>query len=392
MAVIVCCYCQSVRVALAGCPAGRYINGTDTGGASPVCAPCPAGTFSSAPNSSVCTACPAGTFSSTTAAALCADCPAGRYGMASPDHSGIGLTTDACSGACTPGYACPQRSTNSTALLCPAGRFSPGGAGTCTPCTAGRWGALAGQSNATTGCAGVCAPGYACPAGSPSATPSSWQCPPGTYCPGGSSAWTLCSQTAPYSPAGAAASSACVSCAVVTSPVVQATASGRYGASTGASSCDGGLHGAYLCPDKDWLPWIDAAGVEGVNSCVKVCGCFALLCLALKLPASFMGHEVSGPWSPGQALAGAPVPTALYCPAHQDDASLLLQCAVAPPGQPETPVHSPHQPQVYQSLACSGPVTVVCAWPMPPVRRPWPPATGQKPTPPALHPELGPIC
>ena len=42
-------------------------------------------------------------------------CPAGRYGEAEE------LTKEGCSGKCSPGYYCPEGSTNSTAVACPSG-------------------------------------------------------------------------------------------------------------------------------------------------------------------------------------------------------------------------------------------------------------------------------
>jgi hypothetical protein len=69
-----------------------------------------------------------------TAAGTCTPCPAGTYGDAT------GLTTSACSGPTT-GYACVAGSVNSTPSACPVGRYSLAGAGACTPCAAGLYGA-----------------------------------------------------------------------------------------------------------------------------------------------------------------------------------------------------------------------------------------------------------
>ncbi len=81
-----------------------------------------------------------------------------------------------CPGLCAPGHACPSGSTNSTAQLCAPGSFSVGGAGVCTPCLAGKWSAVAGRSEP---CVSDCAVGHYCPAGSTNATAA--VCPAGRY-------------------------------------------------------------------------------------------------------------------------------------------------------------------------------------------------------------------
>jgi hypothetical protein len=99
-----------------------------------------------------------------------------------------GLTTPACTGPCDPGYQCPAGSANATAVACPAGKYSLGGAGSCTNCPAGVYGSMEGAVSSS--CTGPCDPGYACPAGSANATAVA--CPAGQYSTGGAGSCTSC--------------------------------------------------------------------------------------------------------------------------------------------------------------------------------------------------------
>lgn len=86
----------------------------------------------------------------------CYVCIAGTYG------SGFGANSSSCDGNCTAGYACAAGSTNATAALCPAGKYSLSGAGSCTNCSAGSYGDATGLN--TTACSGACPAGrYAFP-------------------------------------------------------------------------------------------------------------------------------------------------------------------------------------------------------------------------------------
>ncbi len=91
------------------CAPGQYLGPTFTTG----CLQCPPGSYSAGGAVGGCTLCPPGTFGNTT-----------------------GLTTPACSGNCSasPGYGCPAGSTNSSAVMCAAGRYSSIGAGSCSQC------------------------------------------------------------------------------------------------------------------------------------------------------------------------------------------------------------------------------------------------------------------
>ncbi len=81
-------------------------------------------------------------------------CAAGRW-------SGDMGRESECSANCSAGYVCPSGSSNSTASVCPAGRFSLSGAASCSACPSGTFGGtVALQSPA---CSGVCPAGYYCP-------------------------------------------------------------------------------------------------------------------------------------------------------------------------------------------------------------------------------------
>jgi hypothetical protein len=86
----------------------------------------------STPPPDFCAPGPAGTFSSDSIA--CQDCAAGRYGGTT------GLATSSCSGQCSAGYACPAGSTSATASRCPPGQYSLASAEICTACPAGTFG------------------------------------------------------------------------------------------------------------------------------------------------------------------------------------------------------------------------------------------------------------
>jgi hypothetical protein len=159
------CPAGSATATAVQCAAGRY----SLGGAG-VCTLCPAGLYgaSTGLTTTACTApCPAGRYGSDpglTLSTCTALCPAGTYG-ATP-----GLPTAQCSGLCTAGYACVAGSTSATAALCVAGKFSSAGSGMCKFCSAG----------------------YTCPAGSNSSTPADTICPAGKYSRAGDLSCTVC--------------------------------------------------------------------------------------------------------------------------------------------------------------------------------------------------------
>jgi hypothetical protein len=194
-----------VQTSSAACPLGRFTGtiygitcnlcplGTYNDGSSTDCPLCPAGTYgatmglTTAACSGNCTAgyaCREGTISSTpllfmcpvgkfsvAGAATCSLCPGGTYGATE------GVTTSACSGNCTAGYACPAGSTNATAMACPAGKYSAYRSGSCSQCPIGTYGSAPLMN--TSACSGNCTAGYHCAAESTSSTAA--RCPPGRY-------------------------------------------------------------------------------------------------------------------------------------------------------------------------------------------------------------------
>ncbi len=206
------------------------------GGPTITCSACPTGYYCPArvPAPIIC---PLGTFS-LGGVASCTPCSAGTYGASQ------GLQSSACSGPCPAGYRCSLGATNGTGSACPAGTYSMGGSATCSMCPVGRFGSTSALTSSS--CTGACTvPGFYCPAGSsrPSATP----CPAGTYGPNGTC--VVCPAASPYSAEGSTASANCTSC-------------------TGGS-CTGWV-GVYPCPSMGWTPWVDSLGVEGNNSCIAV--------------------------------------------------------------------------------------------------------------------------
>jgi hypothetical protein len=181
--------CSGACIAGYACPAGS------TSGTTLQCSP---GTYSLA-GAGVCTPCPSGRYGSSaglTSSSCTGLCSAGAFG------SVPGLTNADCSGPCAAGYICPVGSISPTAVACAAGSYSLSGAGACTPCPAGVYGATPVMASAL--CSGPCAAGFFCPTGSKNATAAA--CPAGSYSTGGAGVCTPC--PVPYS--STAASSVCV--------------------------------------------------------------------------------------------------------------------------------------------------------------------------------------
>lgn len=158
-------------------------------------------------------------------------------GGASPTWTPYIISATAYAAYCVyaAGYACPAGSTNSTTSICPPGTFSLAGAGACTPCAPGLYGATSGGTAPT--CSGPCAAGRF--GGSPGLTSPTCTgaCSAGYACPPGSTNSTvaMCSQGT-FSVSGAGVCAPC--------------AAGRFGASQGLPSptcsglCDPGSYGA----------------------------------------------------------------------------------------------------------------------------------------------------
>ena len=186
-------------------------------------------------------------------------CPAGSFGNLTAlssvttrlmDLGGdpVGETTAACAGLCAPGHYCPAGSTAATQRLCPAGRY----------------GAVAGLRNAE--CTALCARGHFCPAGSTSA--AAHKCPAGRY---GASEGLQTADCAADCAAGAGAD-------------VAAAASGKGSGGAGDGRCAPSVCArGYYCP----------AGSTQAQQ--RECGSAAFYCpegAALPTPVSAGYHSV----------------------------------------------------------------------------------------------------
>ena len=164
---------------------------------------CPAGFFCPM-GSATPTACPPGTFSNQVMlvdADNCTQCLSGSY------CSQTNLTQP--SGDCSRGYYCPRASSAAKMELCPRGSYCPAASSVPTPCPAGTYSnhtehtsvmqcsiCDAGRFCDVPGLvapSGPCSPGYYCPAGSNTSTPSQFICPRGLVCPAGSAEPLQCS-------------------------------------------------------------------------------------------------------------------------------------------------------------------------------------------------------
>ena len=107
------------------CNAGfTEINGT-------TCAPCPAGTYSTAGGPHACTACVAGKYKAVAGAGTCRNCRAGTY------SSAVAATANATCGPCPANSDAPAASAMATACACNQG-FAGTDGGPCVECLAGK--------------------------------------------------------------------------------------------------------------------------------------------------------------------------------------------------------------------------------------------------------------
>jgi hypothetical protein len=162
---------------------------------------CPSGTTVSNENP-----CPAGTYSDRTDLwdpSQCTTCPSAFYCIAASKLAD--LVT------CPQGYYCPVGTESATHYPCPTGTFGLSAglkADTeCSNCTAG--GSCGSGSSSTT----TCDPGFYCPAGTTTSTPTEYQAPAGSYI-GGSGAASQYDNTpcgyGNYCPLGATGPTVCV--------------------------------------------------------------------------------------------------------------------------------------------------------------------------------------
>ena len=171
---------------------------------------CPAGTFSNIPEASElsqCSTCPAGQFCASTgltapsgtcdpghyclagaisASPVASDCPAGYTCSAT---QGYNNASDTCTGSiCPPGFYCPAGLTGPKP--CPPGTALPSSGASapsaCLPCSAGFFCNKAAEVSTT---ANVCTAGRFCPGGDIEPTNV---CPAGSFCPAGASGPTAC--------------------------------------------------------------------------------------------------------------------------------------------------------------------------------------------------------
>ena len=217
-----------------GCPAGYSCSGT-------VNTPCAAGTYSLA-GQTTCTPCAAGTYTSLTGQSACISCLPNSVCAA----GGAQTTTTGISALiCQPGFSntgtscvpCPNgfACSGTTNTACATGTYSGGGLVTCTPCTAGTYTNLTGQSvciacppnsvcanngssSTVTGLTSLtCSPSFSntgttcvsCPAGYACSGLANTACATGTYSGGG---LNTCSNCGAGTYINATGQSACLSC------------------------------------------------------------------------------------------------------------------------------------------------------------------------------------
>ena len=160
-------YSTSGATTCIACPGGKYGTGSPVATSAACTGECTAGyACTSGSVSATALACPAGYYS-IAGQASCTQCPGGTYGTGSAV-----ATSDACDGSCA------------------AGSYSLAGSTECTLCPAGKFGSAASLGSAE--CSGSCSAGYYCPAGSIVGTPAGNQCDPGTYAAIGAGACSLC--------------------------------------------------------------------------------------------------------------------------------------------------------------------------------------------------------
>jgi hypothetical protein len=144
---------------------------------------CPRGTFGTN-GFDPCTVCPAGSYSPSSLQASCTLCPAGKFGTSTGSYS----VAAACTGTCSAGYACPAGSTTATPAACGAGQYSLAGAGACTGCSPGTFGSSTGLTTAA--CSGLCAAGRFGSVSGLSSSSCEGACSAGYACPAGSTSAT----------------------------------------------------------------------------------------------------------------------------------------------------------------------------------------------------------
>ena len=191
--------------------------------------------------------CPPGQYSDAGAGA-CTACPSGRFGATTA------LSSSLCSGPCRSGYSCANGSVSDTANACPVGTFSDVGAAECSPCAPGRYGATSAMN--TSVCSGLCSAGHFGAAANQTTALCDGPCTAGYYCVVGSTSSTaaVC-PVGQYSLSGASACTPCsrgrfgASVGMNRSECSGACAAGTFGDADGqsVSSCSGNCSAGYTC-------------------------------------------------------------------------------------------------------------------------------------------------
>ena len=146
--------------------------------------PCPVGQYVNVTGAVACVNCSAGLYGGSiglSAASCSGPCGAGYY---CPTGSTAAMTKP-----CVAGYMCPTGTANATSNPCPPGQYSLAAAAVCRICSAGQFGNSSALSTAA--CSGPCSAGYACIAGTSVATNTA--CLPGQYSGLGAAACSNCS-------------------------------------------------------------------------------------------------------------------------------------------------------------------------------------------------------
>jgi len=275
---------------------------------------CPSGTGNSPPAP---TACPAGTFSdafNATQVESCRTCPA-RFTCQ------IGTGGPTGPGACTPGYYCPEGTSNTALAVvgadcarpeqcpCPPGTFSPAdnlmSADECTLCPPGRF-----CPGGLTITSGPCAAGYFCPNGTASAT--QMPCPAGTF----ATATDLFDVEQ------------CAECPVghfcdLADTLPEPCPAGTYANETGTA----GVGACRACPDGSFCP---STGTVQPSSCGR------------------------GKHSAASASVCATCPVGRFCPFNETTTALMQSSLLACPAGLFCPAGTDHEPEFTNDACVAG--------------------------------------
>ena len=310
-----------------GCPLGYA-----TMGSLAPCAACEPGSIAATTGSLICSVCAGGSYTGDNASTACITSPIGAYssiGATAPQPCPAGRYGDAagrpdlgCSGACAPGYYCPESSTNSTAIQCPPGRYSLGSARSiedCTLCPAGK-----SLPHATIGTSSASC--VDCAGGSYSASPGlaadvCTHCPHGSYTAGtGATSCTVCpvGKHLPIHTVGTSAAS-CVSCLPgsfnnelgLAADACFPCANGSVSEEVGSTSCT-------QCPQGTHLP-------TSATSCVSC------------LPGSFnnelgLAADLCAPCPSGSFSEGVGSTSCTQCPQGTHLPTSATSCVSCLPG------------------------------------------------------------